>query len=269
MDEKVIPFLKWAGGKRWFADGHLEKFLPKKFNRYIEPFLGSGAVFFNVLPQKAILNDLNSELILTYQSIKKDWARVSTHLKKHSLNHSEDYYYRVRDRKCRDQFSSAARFIYLNRTCFNGLYRVNLRGQFNVPKGSKDSVILPTDNFELISKQLKNARLLNMDFERVVDLAQKDDFLFVDPPYTVKHNNNGFIKYNETIFSWNDQVRLSDALTRAKKRGAYVVCTNANHSSIKSLFKNEFNLKALERASLLAASKEKRGKFDELIIYHR
>lgn len=268
MDKHVEPFLKWAGGKRWFADNHLSNFLPENYARYIEPFLGSGAVFFRANPKKAILNDLNSELIITYKAIKKDWKKVNSYLKKHHSNHSDEYYYHVRSQRTTNVFSSAARFIYLNRTCFNGLYRVNLKGEFNVPRGTKDSVLLSTDDFGLIAKQLKGVKILNWDFERVINLSERNDFLFVDPPYTVKHNNNGFIKYNETIFSWNDQIRLRDSLIRARDRGVKILCTNANHKSVRDLFRKEFSLKALERSSLMSGSGDFRGRVDELIIYH-
>ena len=266
MSLYLEPFLKWAGGKRWFAENYLEDFLPPEFNRYIEPFLGSGAVFFRLNPKKAILNDLNSDLINTYKVVKQDWKRVERILKKHHSLHSDEYYYHLRELSPRNEYTQAARFIYLNRTCFNGLYRVNLKGKFNVPKGTKDNVILGTDDFESVSKRLQKAQLVNKDFEEVINLAEDGDLLFVDPPYTVKHNENGFVKYNEKIFSWEDQIRLKDALLRARDRNVHIVCTNANHKSIRSLFKNEFSLKSLERASVMSGQSKHRGVTNELII---
>jgi DNA adenine methylase len=121
----------------------------------------------------------------------------------------------------------------LNRTCFNGIYRVNLRGAFNVPKGTKSAVVLPTDDFSEAQRLLRRAKLLDGDFEEVIDQAQSGDLVFADPPYTVRHNNNGFIKYNEKLFSWDDQERLARVLTRAAKRGVKVVATNADHREIR------------------------------------
>lgn len=261
----VLPFLKWVGGKRWFTSSYPE-ILQQPFKRYIEPFLGSGAVFFHLCPRQAILSDINEDLIEAYQAIKDDWCRVYSEIRKHHRNHSKQYYYSLRSSKPRNQYTRAARFIYLNRTCWNGLYRVNLAGKFNVPLGTKTNVLLDTDDFESTAKLLANAELLVCDFERVIDLAGKDDLLFVDPPYTVKHNYNGFIKYNESLFSWADQERLRDAVKRATLRGAKLVVANANHSTVKNLYKGLGQQMVLARSSVLAADPKYRGKFQELII---
>lgn len=263
--ESCIPFLKWAGGKRWLVANYSE-FLPSEFNRYIEPFLGSGAVFFHMKPKHGILSDANEELVETYNAIKEDWERVLYHLRRHDQHHSYDYYYQMRDFTPKSKYTRAARFIYLNRTCFNGLYRVNLEGKFNVPIGSKQNVLLNTDDFESISASLKNFEVLHSDFEQIIDKARNGDLLFVDPPYTVKHNENGFIKYNEKLFSWEDQLRLKDALLRASNRGAHIVLTNAKHDSIKKLYQREFKLLSLNRNNLIAAKAENRGVYGEYLI---
>src|SRR5579863_5287698 len=156
---EVPPFLKWAGGKRWFANNHLA-LLPDRFERYVEPFLGSGALFFRLRPPKALLADLNEELMSTYRAIADDFRQIKAKLQEHNRRHSNSYYYHVRASEPRLPATKAARLIYLNRTCWNGLYRVNLRGQFNVPRGTKDSVILPTDNFEKIAELLKTTTLM-------------------------------------------------------------------------------------------------------------
>jgi DNA adenine methylase len=160
----------------------------------------------------------------------------------------------------------AARFIYLNRTCWNGLYRVNKKGEFNVPIGTKSSVILEGDDFELVSKALKSATITTCDFETTIDKAGRGDFIFIDPPYTVKHNLNGFIKYNENIFSWQDQVRLKKSISDAVEKGAFVLVTNANHKSIKELYKGSGEMIALNRASVIAGKSEARGTYSELAI---
>lgn len=261
----INPFLKWAGGKRWLASRNLIT-LPVEYNRYIEPFLGSGAVFFALQPHTAILSDSNESLIETYQAIKDDWKKVWILLRKHNRLHCDTYYYAMRDSKPRTIHGRAALFIYLNRTCWNGLYRVNLRGEFNVPIGTKEKVILKTDNFKSISNLLINTKLLLRDFEEVINESTKGDFIFVDPPYTVKHNNNNFIKYNEDLFSWDDQIRLRDSLLLAKQRGADIFATNAYHRSIKYLYKGKFKLQAIKRNSVIAGKSEYRQKCSELII---
>lgn len=160
----------------------------------------------------------------------------------------------------------AARFIYLNRTCWNGLYRVNLSGRFNVPLGTKTNVLLPTDNFIHASRALTDASLQSCDFERTIDRAGRGDFIFADPPYTVRHNNNGFIKYNQQIFSWDDQIRLRDSLWRAHLRGAKVLLTNANHTSVVQLYEDFPVVQALGRNSLLSADTQYRGSVEELLV---
>lgn len=264
-NEIILPFLKWAGGKRWLVFSNPD-LLAIPFKRYIEPFLGSGAVFFHLKPRKSILADLNSELIETYQAIKDDWERVYQELRKHHHKHSKKHYYSTRDSKPRNPYTRAARFIYLNRTCWNGLYRVNLQGQFNVPVGTKTTVVLDTDNFQATSNLLKNADLRVSDFENIIDKAGKNDLVFIDPPYTVKHNLNGFLKYNETLFNWDDQVRLRDSILNAKKRGASIVLTNAHHKSIKQLYRKVGTQHRLYRYSVLAADSSKRKVCDELLI---
>lgn len=259
------PFLKWAGGKRWLMTSHKDYF-PSEYNRYIEPFVGSGAVYFTISPDQAILSDSNSLLIDTYKAIQENWERVVKTLKKHHQSHNKEYYYQIRSQKTKNIFTTAAKFIYLNRTCWNGLYRVNKQGQFNVPIGTKTNVLLDSDNFKEISSVLKKATIYNSDFETIIDMAQEDDLIFADPPYTVKHDNNGFIKYNEVLFEWKDQIRLKDALSRAKQRGAKIISTNAHHDSILDLYKGDFMLKTVDRKSVIAGSSKARGRCQEYLI---
>lgn len=261
----ICPFLKWAGGKRWLAPIIIDK-IGQIPGRYIEPFLGGGAVFFSLQPKDALLNDSNTDLINTYQALQTDHNLVVKHLASHHKNHSNDYYYRIRKYAPRCIYRRAARFIYLNRTCWNGLYRVNLNGIFNVPIGTKKSVLLPNDNWDKIAESLQSAKISSGDFEYIIDQAGKGDLVFADPPYTVKHNHNGFVKYNESLFSWCDQERLSLALWRAERRGATIIATNANHDSVKALYKENFELLTMERNSVLSGNPKFRGKFQELLI---
>ncbi|EIC28031.1 MULTISPECIES: DNA adenine methylase [Methylomicrobium] len=260
------PFLKWAGGKRWVSSRIVEMIAPLT-GKYIEPFLGSGAVFFALRPAQALLSDINFELINAYNAIKINPENVLALLREHQAHHSKDYYYRIRSYKPSCMFHMAARFIYLNRTCWNGLYRVNRNGEFNVPVGTKSSVLMSTDNWFAISGILQSAKLVCGDFEDSIDVAEKGDLVFADPPYTVKHNLNGFIKYNDALFSWGDQIRLRDALVRAKLRGVRVIVTNAHHASIRELYQEHFLLESVTRASVLAGSSAHRGRFEELLIY--
>lgn len=263
--KELAPFLKWAGGKRWLVKNYPELF-PKRIKRYVEPFVGSGAVFFYVAPTSAVLADSNSELIETYRAVREDWRNVVRHLEEHHRKHSHEYFYEVRSRRPRTPVSRAARLIYLNRTCWNGLYRVNLDGQFNVPRGTKTSVMLDTDDFESTSRKLMCANLVCGDFEKIIDDAPPSSFIFADPPYTVAHNFNGFVKYNDNLFTWHDQIRLRDAIRRAKKRGARFLVLNAYHKSIWNLYAGVGKRIILQRPSVLAANRKFRRPVEELVI---
>lgn len=268
MSEKIsiTPFLKWAGGKRWFVQRHAD-LLPKTFNRYIEPFIGGGSVFFHLQPSQSLLGDTNPDLIAAYRGIKQNWKGVVKSLQYHSRQHSDEHYYATRNKRPKEDIPCASRIIYLNRTCFNGIYRVNLSGKFNVPRGTKNSVLLDSDRFDQMAKILEGAEIRVADFEVLINEAQAGDFVFADPPYTVRHNFNGFVKYNEKLFSWQDQERLAEALIRAKRRGVHILSTNAKHSSIRELYEDcGFNLITTSRFSPISASSEHRKQYDELII---
>lgn len=264
-NEEVIPFLTWAGGKRWLVRSN-ESLTPSRYKNYIEPFLGSGAVFFTTSPRSALLADTNQDLVNLYRCIRDDYAAVERCLRAHSRNHSDDYYYEVRASNPRKDHTKAARFLYLNRTCWNGLYRVNLKGEFNVPRGTKDSVILETDNFPLVSHRLQNTKISCQDFAESLKSAKRGDFVFVDPPYTVQHNHNGFVKYNEKIFSWDDQIRLLNAIESAVSRGAMVTMTNADHPTIRKLYRNHGTIRKLARTSVISGKPQFRTSTSEVII---
>tara|TARA_B100000965_G_scaffold263886_1_gene222789 strand:- start:5528 stop:6370 length:843 start_codon:yes stop_codon:yes gene_type:complete len=259
------PFLKWAGGKRWFAARFLE-LIPEHYDRYVEPFLGSGAVYFALKPDCALLSDINDDLIDCYIALRDAPSEVEKILNKHHNKHCKKYYYDVRKSKPKNKIQKAAWFIYLNRTCWNGLYRVNKQNQFNVPIGTKTNVILPTDDFTYIGSTLSTATILHQDFEKTIDATGRGDFVFVDPPYTVKHNHNGFLKYNDKIFSWEDQIRLRDSINRAAKRGAKILLTNANHHSVNEIYSGIGEHLVVSRASVLAGSSQHRTRTEELVI---
>lgn len=261
----LLPFLKWAGGKRWLTAQYPELF-PTSFERYVEPFLGSGAVYFHLRPVAALIADSNVELIKTYREIRSNFDKVHRALKRHNRNHSQSYYYAERARKHLVSHEQAAQFIYLNRTCWNGLYRVNLRGEFNVPIGTKTAVSLDTDDFAALSKLLKKAVIETADFEQTIDQTSEGDFLFVDPPYVTRHNFNGFVKYNDKIFSWQDQERLAEAVRRAAKRRVNILVTNADHPTVRDLYQGVGKKLSIERYSVLAADSQKRGATTELAV---
>ncbi|MGB5787651.1 MAG: Dam family site-specific DNA-(adenine-N6)-methyltransferase [Stenotrophomonas geniculata] len=261
---KLIPPLKWAGGKRWFVARHLD-LVPDTFERYVEPFLGSGAMFFALRPHASLLSDLNGELVNLYSCIRSHPQRIKNALRRHHAAHCEEYYYRVRAGRPRSDVGKAARMLYLNRTCWNGLYRVNKKGEFNVPIGTKDSVILESDDFQALSQVLHSAEIVCGDFEFILDRSGAGDFVFIDPPYTVAHNNNGFVKYNERLFGWEDQIRLRLAVDRAVSRGAKVLITNAAHASIYELYEGYEQI-TVSRAGIIAGSAASRGSFGEVVI---
>ncbi|HMO83511.1 MAG TPA: Dam family site-specific DNA-(adenine-N6)-methyltransferase [Lacipirellulaceae bacterium] len=262
----LIPFLKWPGGKRWLVLRHAD-ILPTNYGTYFEPFLGAGSVFFHLQPKRAVLGDINGDLIEVFRSVAWRRKQLEQLLLNHHVRHGKRYYYQVRKAVPSNAVERAARLLYLNRTCFNGMYRVNRRGEFNVPKGVKTAVLLDTDDFAAAATLLRRAQLRTMDFENLIDEADRGDFVFADPPYVVGHNNNGFIKYNEQLFGWKDQIRLANALKRARKRGVIIVATNAAHKDIASLFDTRgFGIRRVQRFSSISGAAFGRCQFQELLI---
>lgn len=262
----IKPFVKWAGGKRWLTTAPMLK-IPHYTGRYIEPFIGGGAMFFHLNPQKSIISDLNADLINCYIQVRDEHEKIVTFLKQYQAHHSKEFYYQERSRSYDCAIQQAAQLLYLNRTCWNGLYRVNLRGQFNVPIGTKDKIFDSSENWQAISLALKNTKIECSDFEKTINQSKKGDFLFVDPPYTTMHNNNGFIKYNQNIFSWEDQIRLKDALFRAKIRGVKAIVTNADHQSIIDLYMDFGKYHRVERPSVISGKSTGRRTTTEALIY--
>lgn len=261
----MVPFLKWAGGKRWLFTPEFVQSIPS-FTRYVEPFLGGGAGFFALESNRAFLSDINEELIELYCVVRDHPDELIAALARHQATHSEGHFYCVRSERPKSRVARAARTLYLNRTCWNGLYRLNRQGEFNVPIGTKTAVVLPSDDFHRASALLQSADIALSDFEVAIDKAEEGDLLFVDPPYTVKHNMNGFIKYNEKIFSWSDQIRLKDALVRASARRASVILTNADHHSVKDLYHGFGQHVNLERASIISGKSSGRSFISELMV---
>lgn len=262
---KCKPFLRWAGGKTWLIKD-LGQFLPEgRIETYHEPFLGGGAVFFHLNPtNKALLSDLNPELIHTYNVVRDDVERVISELSK--FENTKEFYYQIRAKKFKKAEKQAAQFIYLNQTSFNGIYRVNLKGEYNVPYGHRKKNFLEPENLRLVSKRLQNAKIFVSDFSVCIYNINPGDLVFLDPPYTISHNNNGFFKYNKNLFSEDDQLRLSEFIDNLREIGANYVLTNAAHVRIKEIFSKGDRIVELKRASLVGGANAKRGNYSEMIF---
>lgn len=258
-----LPLIKWPGGKRALV-GSIRQFFPDTFGTYYEPFFGGGAVFFSMQPKKAVLSDANAELINAYVQVRDNSEALVQVLK--SLKNSEIDYYAVRAMSPRTPIRKAARLLYLTRLSFNGIHRVNLRGEFNVPYGYKTHLAtVDEEHLVRISSALKGASLVSGDFEENTKKASAGDVVYFDPPYTVAHGLNGFVKYNERIFSWNDQVRLAEHARTLAKRGCRVVISNADHQSLHELYKG-FHCHIIERPSVIAASSNHRRQITECVF---
>lgn len=264
-NNNIKPFLRWVGGKNWLIK-HLDNFLPKHgFNNYHEPFLGGGSVYLSLKPSKgAFLSDLNKELIDAYKSLQNDPEGIIKELK--SYKKSAEFYYKIREQEFQDPIKKAARFIFLNQTSYNGIYRVNLQGKYNVPFAQRSKDFLNADNLKMVSRSLRNATLYHGDFEISKDNIKKGDFVFLDPPYTVSHNKNGFIKYNQKLFSLEDQRRLSLLIDYIKNIEAFYVLTNAAHETIEEIFDKGDLMFKLNRASLIGGINAKRGQTTEYVF---
>lgn len=260
------PFLKWPGGKRWLVAKHKNIF-PAQYNTYYEPFLGGGSVFFYLLPQHAVISDINKELINVYRIMARNPSQLRELLKRHQENHCHTYYYQVRSSIPKDSLSRAAQFLYLNRTCFNGMYRVNQNGQFNVPIGTKNHFIDDVNLFESYSQVLSSAHIRSQNFVRVIREAGEGDLVFADPPYAIACDQNTFIKYNEKLFSWKDQKRLLNALINARNRGANIIATNACYPQLQQMYMDHgFHTQILSRFSSISGTAKNRGLQSELLI---
>ena len=271
---KGKPFVKWAGGKRQIID-MLLKYAPGEFNTYFEPFVGGGALLFELSPKSAVINDFNKELINVYECIKDEnkFKKMCNELNHYEASHSEEFYFEIRN-KDRDKakfnkivdYKRAARTIYLNKACFNGLYRVNSKNEFNVPFNKKEKVnTYDAQNLGIIHSYLNfnNVKILSTDFEESVKDAKKGDFIYFDPPYD--SDTTTFNSYTEDGFGKEEQVRLAKVFKELSDRGCYVMLSNHNTSLVKELYK-DFNIHVIEAKRNINANGKKRGKVEEVII---
>lgn len=260
------PFLKWPGGKRWLFTKYPNIF-PAQYNVYYEPFLGGGSALFHLLPENAVISDINSELVNVYRIMAYHPMNLREVMVQHCENHNADYYYEVRDNIPRSNIERAARFLYLNRTCFNGMYRVNKQGDFNVPVGTRNCWIEKTEDLQEYSRILRRYRICSTDFVRIIHDAAENDLVFADPPYSIASNQSSFIKYNDQLFSWKDQKRLLSALSRARDRGASILATNTAYSQLEDMYRNNgFFVQTVNRFSSISGKSTGRKQQEELLI---
>lgn len=275
LEEKPKPFVKWVGGKRQllkqFRDLGLyppEDFDPIK-NTYFEPFVGGGAVFFDLLPKKAELSDLNKELVITYNVIKNNVEELIKALKKHK--HDKEYYLKIRAKKIENlsDIDIASRFIFLNRTGFNGLYRVNKQGGFNVPFGRYNNpLICDEENLIRVSKSLKNTSIKHQDYKVVLKRAKKGDFIYFDPPYFPVSKTASFTSYTAETFLEKEQIELRDTFVELHKRGCFVMLSNSDTPFINEIYSKIKGVKInkIVAGRAINSKASGRGKITEVLI---
>ena len=261
------PFLRWAGSKQKLLPD-LVPLIPTEFGTYFEPFLGAGSMFFLLKPTLAVLSDACQPLIATYESVRDNPSAVLKLLATMDVL-DKNYYYEIRASQPQGRHRQAARFVYLNRSCWNGLYRVNKNGEFNVPYGApKTSSPMDEVNLRACSDALRQSGIVlkSGDFEDVLRDAKQGDFVFLDPPYVTGHNNNGFIDYNERLFSWEDQKRLAAVARRLVDEGVFVLATNAAHDDVVRLYRG-FGARPITRSSTLASAVTSRRAVKEVALW--
>jgi len=261
----IKPFLKWAGGKTQLIP-ELAKLIPLQYNKYIEPFIGGGAFFFFLNPEKSIISDSNNELITTYKTIRDNVEAVIKLLSKYK--NEETFFYKIRslDTTKLTDIERAARLIYLNKTCFNGLYRVNKKGEFNVPFGKRDNNFLNKETLRDASEFLQHAKILNSDYLKTLQKhAKPGDFIFLDPPYYPVGKFSDFKRYTKEFFYHEDQVKLRDEFDRLVQLGCHVLLTNSDHPTILELYKN-YEIRIIETKRLISSNPETRVGKDIIVI---
>ena len=265
---KVIPFLKWPGGKRWLSQAIVE-IVPRKIEgRYYEPFLGGGAAFFVLRPTKATLSDVNTALIETYREVRERPLELARRLARIAVD--SDTYYRIRSEKPKDSLGRAVRFLYLNRTAFGGIYRENRFGEFNVPFGGGQRtprILWETDVLERAAEALRSAEITTSDFEPVIGRAGSGDVVYCDPTYWAPTERDSFRRYNGRRFAWSDQERLVEAAIDARKRGALVIVSNASSDDVDKLYVQARKME-FDRVSCISPKVEARnGVRESLFVF--
>lgn len=273
IQSTLQPFTKWTGGKRQLLPV-IKSLMPDDYNNYFEPFIGGGAVFFDLIPKKATINDFNSELINCYHQIKDNPEKLIELLTEHQKKNSKEYYLELRsadrDGRINDMTDTerAARIMYMLRVDFNGLYRVNSKNQFNVPYGRyKNPKIVDSELILSISSYLNNndIRILNGDFEEAIKNVQAGDFVYFNPPYIPLSETSAFTSYTHEGFSYEEQVRLRNVFKRLNEKGAYVMLSNSSSPLVEELYEG-FNIHKVNATRTNGAKASSRGKIAEIIV---
>lgn len=265
---RTRPLLNWVGGKRLLVN-QLMQLLPRdvRSRTYHEPFLGAGSLFFALGPERAVLADLNEHLITCYESVRDTPLAVAAYIRGHARLNSAMYYYRVRDEYNRRKFSAAqaGRFIYLNKTCFNGVFRVNQKGEFNVPYGDKQNPIFPDTRWlQEAGSALSKAILSATPFDKALRVARRGDFVYLDPPYPPINGTSYFTHYTPDRFGEDSQRRLAAAVNALDAAGCLFMMTNADTSLIRSLYGRYVQTEL--SVTRYVTCKAKRYKIGELVI---
>lgn len=267
--EEASPFLKWAGGKTRLIEQYLP-YLPENWGTYYEPFIGGGAMYFHLQPERAVISDINERLIGTYRSIRDDLPALMELLEGHANRHSRDYYYRCRERfnKSRQlgELERSALMIYLNKTCFNGLYRENSRGEFNVPMGSyRNPRIYRAENLAAVSEQLQDTRIEVAGFEHVLRSAKSGDLVYFDPPYVPLSATSNFTSYTGAGFDLQMQQRLAEVFTELAHRGCHVYLSNSDSPVVHELYAG-WRIEKVDAARSINRSSKGRGPIKEVLV---
>ncbi len=278
--KKYQPFIKWVGGKRGLLKQILDK-LPKKFENYHEPFLGGGALFFELYSRELLrdkqifLSDINSELINAYNVIKNNPLELIDNLEEYKEKHNKEFYYKIRELDRQSDFQNlpdikrATRFIYLNKTCFNGLYRVNKKGYFNTPIGSyKNPNIADRETILNASEALQNAIITNKSFNDVLNHVNTNDLVYFDPPYYPLTQTANFTAYDENLFLDEKQRELFDIFEELHKKECFILHSNSDTDFIKELYQ-EHNIEFVQASRFINSKSSGRGKINEVLIKNK
>lgn len=270
----ISPILKWVGGKRQLLKD-IKELIPKQITTYVEPFIGGGALFFDLQPNKAIINDYNEELINVYRVVKEEPEKLLIILEEHHKLNSEDYFYKIRALDRNDNYKDmsyiekAARIIYLNKTCYNGLFRVNQAGQFNTPYGKyKNPNIINRPTILAMSKyfnEMKSLKIISGDYANTLKGLKKGSFVYFDPPYLPISSSSSFTGYTDQGFGYDEQVRLKTECDKLNKRGIRFMLSNSDHPLIKELYK-EYTIITVRANRAINSNVNKRGEINEVLV---
>ena len=269
LEKETYPIVKWVGGKRQLMF-ELLKNMPKSYNRYFEPFIGGGALFFELQPENAYISDMNEELINLYSVVRDNVYELISDLNKHEV--SKEYFLEIRNLDRTDEYKNlsnvqrASRFIYLNRTCFNGLYRVKSQGQFNVPYGNyKNPRIVDENNLLNCSELLKNTEIKCADFSEILTKVKRDDFVYFDPPYVPLNETSSFTSYTKDGFDMDMQFKLREVCDELDSMGVMFMLSNSDTKFVNELYSN-YEIKKVFASRAVNANAEGRGKITEVLV---